>query len=153
MEIKKTTFYNKPGFLESWGEALSSSDENFLSSFYSTDAVYEECAAQNRWEGLANIVKFYNFMFAFSPDCKIKFTSITGNENSFAAEWVSWGTATGKLKFDRIIYPETNLPYSINGIAFCNFNKDNLITIQKDYYDVRSLLKQLSLFSIQYLYV
>ena len=53
------------------------------------------------------------------------------------------GVAQGPLLVDGIVHPPTNLPFSVDGAAVCRVNAEGLISYHKDYYDIRSLMKQL----------
>ncbi|MGH7961823.1 MAG: ester cyclase [Candidatus Binatia bacterium] len=148
--MKETTIarYGDPDFPRAYGVAWSSRDEKLFASFFSEEAIYVEGGAHLTFTGITEVVRFFKFMFAFAPDSQIVFTRLTGDRRSFSAEWTWSGTASGKLLLDGILYPATNRPFSVQGVAFCTVNDAGLVTYHKDYYDTRTLLKQLGVFSL-----
>lgn len=137
--------YGEIGFQEAYGVAWSSRDEALFSSFFSANCVYVEGATHMSFRGRAEVLRFFRFMQAFSPDSKIEFTSLLGEPRCFAAEWTWSGTASGKLLLDGVLYPATGRRFSVDGVGVCRADDSGLITYHKDYYDMRGLLKQLGL--------
>ena len=140
--------YGNVEFREAYGAAWSSGDEALFRAYFAPEVVYVEGGAHTRYEGVDQAARFFRFMRAFSPDSRIEFTSLAGDTRGFGAEWVWSGTASGKLLLDGIVYPAANRPYRIDGAAICRADAEGRVTYHKDFYDMRSLLKQLGYFSI-----
>ncbi|MEO5902064.1 MAG: ester cyclase [Ilumatobacteraceae bacterium] len=137
--------YGDDGFREAYGDAWSCADESMWRRYYTPDVVYVEGGTHTSYEGIDAAARFFRFMYRFAADSRIDFINLFGDNAGFGAEWVWTGIAQGPLLVDGVVYPPTNLPFSVDGAAVCKVNSDGLVTYHKDYYDVRALMAQLQL--------
>ena len=137
--------YGSDGFREAYGQAWSCHDESVWRGFFSPDVVYVEGGMHTSYQGVDEAARFYRFMYRFAADSRIEFVNLYGNAEGFGAEWVWSGVANGPLLVDGVVHAPTNLPFSIDGAAVCRVDGEGRVTYHKDYYDVRSLMKQLRL--------
>jgi steroid delta-isomerase-like uncharacterized protein len=133
-----------PGFIASYGDAWSSRDEAALTAFFAENGIYVEAAMDVTYAGVPDIARFFRFMLAFSPDSTIEFTSFIRQDDRFVAEWVWWGTAGGPLLVGSRRIEPTHRPYVVPGVAVCRVNSDGLVEHHKDYYDLHTLVAQVT---------
>lgn len=133
------------GFAEAYGVAWSGTDDAPLLRYFAEDGEYTDTGSSITVRGHAGIARFRRAMFAFSADSRIVFTNLLRGAGGFAAEWTWSGTASGGLALDGHMYPATNRPYAVQGVALCTVDDAGAITSHRDYYDMRALLKQLGL--------
>ena len=145
LETTDHVSYRDPGFQEAYGVAWTQVDDGPLLRYFAEDGEYTDTGSSITVRGHAGLVRFRRAMFAFSQDSRIVFTSLIRGEGGFAAEWTWSGTATGDLVLDGQRYPRSDRPYSIQGVAMCSVNAAGSITVHRDYYDMRALLRQLGL--------
>lgn len=137
--------FGDEGFVDAWGNGWSCGDPEALLPFYAPDVRYVDTGSDLTISGHDGLRRFYRWMLAFSPDSAIAFTAAHGDDAGFAARWTWSGTAAGPLKLDGHLYPATGAHFSIPGVAFCTLSGDGLIVTHEDHYDMRAVLKQLSL--------
>lgn len=130
-------------FLDLYGKAWSSGDDQLLRDTLSDDADYIEAGMGVDYIGTERVLGLFRFMLKFSADSLIEFTEFNHNDDSFVAEWTWSGTADGPLRLGDKLLPATGRPYSVKGVALCKVNDEGKVTYHKDIYDVLVLLKQL----------
>jgi hypothetical protein len=135
--------YGAPGFQEAYGVAWSQTDVRPLLRYFAEKGEYTDTGSSATFRGHAEIARFVELMFAFSHNSTVAYTSLLQGEDGFAAEWTWSGTASGKLVLDGHMYPRTDRPFSVEGLALCKVDDTCAITSHRDYYDMRTLLKQL----------
>lgn len=129
-------------WLSEYKTAWSSGDEPLLRRYFSEDGIYVEGGMGESYEGVDQVARFFRFMLRFSSDTVVDFTSAIQNDRDVALRWTWWGTADGPLKIDGVVYAATNRPYSIDGVAICRLAEDGRIAMHHDFYDVRTLMRQ-----------
>lgn len=143
VEIPGHVPFTDPRFQQAYGEAWTGTDDAVLLRYFAEDGEYTDTGSSITVRGHAGIARFRRAMFAFSTDSTIVFTSLVRGTDGFAAEWTWSGTATGDLVLDGDRYPASHRRYSVDGVALCRVDADGAITVHRDYYDMRALLKQL----------
>lgn len=137
--------YGDERFREAFGEAWSSADEAHWRTFFTPDVLYIEGGTQTEYRGIDQAARFFRFMYAFAKDSRIEFLNLHGDAHGFGAEWLWSGIAHGPLLVDGVVHPPTNRPFSVDGAAICRVNDEGLVTYHKDYYSMRTLMKQIGL--------
>jgi steroid delta-isomerase-like uncharacterized protein len=137
--------YGNPSFLAAYTEAWSSGDKELLGAFFSEDGCYVESSYETEYKGRAEIGRFMRFMHAFSREVRVEFLGHCGDAHLFATDWVWSGVATGPIRIDGIVYPATNKPYRIPGVAICRANERGELTYHRDYYDLLTLMRQIGI--------
>jgi steroid delta-isomerase-like uncharacterized protein len=137
--------YGQDRFMEAYGAVWSSGDAELLGRYFTEDAQYVESSYGNTYTGRVEIGRFSRFMHAFSDKVKIEYTSHCGTREQFALEWMWSGVATGPIRIGDKVHPATNKPYAVPGVAICRADRDGLITLHRDYYDVMTLLRQIGI--------
>jgi steroid delta-isomerase-like uncharacterized protein len=138
------TRFGDTDFLATWGAAWSGGDPDVLLAYYSTNATYQDVGSNLTFNGHSQISKFFTYMLKFSPDSFIEFDRVFGDTNGFAADWTWSGTAAGPLRLGDQLIPAAHVKFSVPGVAFCTLGNDGLIASHEDYYDMRSIVEQLS---------
>lgn len=140
-----TVSAGEPGYLEAFGAAWSSGNEDHLAAYFAEHVRYVEGAMGVTYRGIAELARFFRYMLAFSSDSHIEFTSLIRDGAAFAAEWRWSGTADGPLQVGGRTYEPTGLRFDVPGVAICRTRDDGLIAYHKDYYDVATLGRQIGL--------
>jgi|GEM_PF-2183180 len=133
-----------PDYIERYGAAWSSRDHKVLTEFFAEDGVYVEGAMDATYAGVPGVAKFFRYMLAFSSDSTVEFTSFIREGEYFAAEWLWWGTADGPLVVGSRRIEPTDLPYVVPGVAICRVDSRGLVDHHKDYYDLQTLVAQVT---------
>jgi hypothetical protein len=131
-----------PTYRKAYGDAWRGTADEFR-AFLAPEVVYVEGGMQLSYDGIDATVSFQQFMLKFSQDSAIEFTNFLRQDDSFAAEWIWSGTATGKLRLGDDLFDARGKQFSVDGVAVGRFDAVGLVTYHKDYYDVRGLVAQL----------
>ncbi|MEO8296536.1 MAG: ester cyclase [Burkholderiales bacterium] len=137
--------YGQPGFMQAYTNVWSCGDGNQIGNYFEEDGQYIESSYGDVYDGRAGASKFCRFMFAFSKDSRIDYTSHCGNADGFALEWIWSGTATGPIFINGKVYPPTQKRYAVPGVAICRAGKNGLMALHRDYYDILTLMRQIGI--------
>jgi hypothetical protein len=140
-----TIRYGDSRFRKAYGEAWSSHDEAHWRTYFTPDVEYIEGGTHTTYRGIDQAARFFRFMYRFASDSQIEFLNLHGNAEGFGSEWIWSGVADGPLMVDGVVHPPTNRSFRIDGAAMCRVDADGRVSYHKDYYDVRSMMKQLGL--------
>jgi steroid delta-isomerase-like uncharacterized protein len=137
--------YGQDAFVQAYGAVWSSGDAELLGRYFAEDGEYVESSYDHTYSGRAEIGRFSRFMRAFSQQVKIEYVSHCGTRELFALEWVWSGLASGPIRIGEKVFPPTNKPYSVPGVAICRARGDGLIVSHRDYYDIMTLMRQIGI--------
>lgn len=119
-------------------EAAWAGDVERLISLYVPDCVFEDKAFGIVHHGHAGLREVFAFSFSMMPDFRVRYgRSAIGTETG-AVEW----TFTGSFHGEHGGRVHDGTPVRIEGISFMTF-RDGKIVTNTDYWDVRSLERQL----------
>ena len=131
-------------FLERWAEAWSCGDPTALREVFTPDARYEDVGSGAAFHGQEEIERFYRWMLRFSPDSRIEFHTLHGDERGFGARWTWSGTAAGPLLLHGELVPTNGASFSVPGIAWCTVAADGRLGSHEDYYDMHAVVRQVA---------
>ena len=108
------------------------SGEERIASFYADDCVYENLPQGGIGHGKDELNSVAGAMFAGIPDFNVVLTSVIVAGTQSCREWIITGSHT-----------ESGKRFEIRGASVAEFRGDK-ITRNTDYWDLRSMMKQLS---------
>ena len=124
-------------YLEAW----ATRDIQQVGKHYAENVAIYDLPSDSTIKGKKSVLKFEKEAWLDSvPDMVwVKTSSVSISDNTATYEWIYTGTYTGDWWGQKI----KNKTFSIKGISSTTFNNQGLITLQKDFYDIKSLEKQL----------
>jgi len=131
-----------PGFAEAYSRAWTSEPGELL-DFFAPDGSYTDVAMDATYNGREEIARFHRWMLKFAPDCVIEFSDACAVDGRLYLEWVWSGTFEGALRLpDGASVESTGAKFSVPGVAACRYAADGKLLSHRDYWDLRTLLRQ-----------
>jgi steroid delta-isomerase-like uncharacterized protein len=129
------------GLLDTYFEVWKTRDINKIGELYADGVSVYDLPSNSTTVGKKAVIKFQQMAWLASvPDMVwIKTNSASILDNTATYEWVYSGTYTGDWWGQKI----EDKTFSIKGMSSTTFNKDGKMVLQRDYYDIKSLEKQL----------
>jgi hypothetical protein len=132
--------FGEDGFLDAYCKAWHRGGDR-LASFFAESATYYDLAfgVELSRDGLNDLVMSWG---AFSPDSRMTFENLVGDDRRFCFEWRWTGSATGRLEARGTTLIGTGGHFDISGVSVCGLDPGRAITWHKDYFDARPILEQ-----------
>jgi steroid delta-isomerase-like uncharacterized protein len=131
-----------PGFFDGYLEAWSAHDVGAVLDYFTDDCVFEDVPLGRVTHGKAELARFAEELFVFSPD--VHFTGERGGAagpgGRYAGEWTMTGTHEG----DAPGFPATHKRFSVRGVSVGEL-QGTKIKRNSDYWNLADLLTQVGL--------
>lgn len=137
-----TTPHLDNAWLAAYAGAWSSGDATELCRYFTENGVYVEGGMGQTYVGVDQVARFFRFMLTFSRDSLVEFTGVIQDGRDLCLPWTWWGTADGPLKVDGVVHAGNGAAYSVDGVAICRLAEDGRVELHHDFYDVRTLMRQ-----------
>ncbi len=127
--------------LDTYFEVWKTRDINKIGKLYANDVSVYDLPSDSTTKGKKAVMKFQQMAWLASvPDMIwIKTNSASILDNTATYEWIYSGTYTGDWWGQKI----EDKTFSIKGMSSTTFNKKGNMVLQRDFYDIKSLEKQL----------
>ena len=124
--------------------AFAARDMDALLDLFTDDCVYEDKPLGVINRGKQEVRQFYDAVLAMTPDLHVRYTRRATNETYGAAECVLGGTWSGPLEG----VDATGKEFTLAGVS-CMDIRNGKIARQVDYWDYKSIMKQLGIKALQ----
>lgn len=139
--VKGQTVAMTTDWVDVYREAWNSHDGARVAALMATDAVYEDLAGGNVYDGREAIRAYVEGTHDFSSDYVFLVVSAQGDDTRYAIEWEMLGTDTGGSGGS----PATGRSYRIRGVSVGELDGSGLITANRDYWNLADYLTQVGL--------
>lgn len=124
--------------------AFAARDMNALIDLFTDDCVYEDKPLGVVNRGKHAVREFYKTVLAMTPDLHVRYTHRATNDTYGAAECTLGGTWSGSLEG----VDATGKKFTLAGVS-CMDIRNGKIARHVDYWDYKSIMKQLGVRSLQ----
>jgi steroid delta-isomerase-like uncharacterized protein len=118
-------------------------DPNAVAALYATDAVRYDPTAPQGMKGRDAIRKYQEILAKAFNDVEARTLSVVSRDDMVAWQWDFSLTNTGPIDMPTGTMAPTNRRVRLQGASFYRFNREGLITEQRDYWDNASFAQQL----------
>jgi len=122
-----------------WAAAWMSKDADCFLALFAPDAIYRDDQAGRSSRGLDELRSFHSHFSAALSDFRLEIVTAFMADNLGCLEWISSGAQTGTYHGR----PPTGKTFNIPGATVLRFAPNQKILSCVDYYDGRSLARQL----------
>jgi len=114
-----------------------------LLDFFAPDGSYTDVAMGATYNGREEIARFHRWMLKFAPDSAVEFSDACALDGRLYLQWVWSGTFEGALRLpDGSLAESTGANFSVPGVAACRYAADGKLLSHHDYWDLRTMLRQ-----------
>ena len=127
------------GYMQAWEEHSIEK----IGSYFATNVVWYDLPSDSTTQGKSKVTKAITDAFmGYVPDMHwVKSGDVFVSGNTVTYEWIYGGTFNGSWGEVKM----KDKKFSIRGISTTTINAEGKIILQKDYYDMHGLQKQLGL--------
>ena len=126
-------------YLDAW----NAHDSAAVTSFMADDAVYQDFALGERFEGVVAVRAFIDAMATtFSSDYRFESGTVVGDGEGYALEWTMVGT-NDRADPDRGL-PATGRSYRVPGVSVGRVRNGRIVQ-NRDYWNLADYLQQVGL--------